>query len=52
LSASVISPNIIKIGRYNCTKNANESKIPYSAMVKKTKKWPGIHTRMPINGKS
>jgi len=42
LSASVILPNVVKIDRW-LHENANKSnKIPYSAMVMKVQKWPGI----------
>ena len=37
----------------DCMRNANKcQKIPYSVMVKKTKKWPGIRTRIQITIKS
>ena len=37
----------------DCVGNANKcQKIPYSVMVKKTKKWPGIRTRIQITIKS
>jgi len=37
----------------DCMRNANKCpKIPYSAMVKKIKKWSGIHTRIRIATKS
>ena len=37
----------------DCMRNANKCpKIPYSPMVKKIKKWSGIHTRFRITTKS
>ena len=43
LSASVISPSVVKIGRWLYMRNANKyRKIPYSAMVREVKKWSGI----------
>jgi len=43
---------IVQIG-VNCMRNANKClKIPYSAMVKKMKKWSGIQTQVRITTKS
>jgi len=45
LLASVILPIMIQIGCW-VSENANKCpKIPYSAVVKKIKKWSGIHMR-------
>jgi len=53
LSASVISPSMVYKSAVDCMRNANKCpKIPYSAMVKKMKKWSGNHTWIRITIKS
>ena len=49
LSVSVVSPSMEQIGRWLYEKCNKCPKIPYSAMVKKMKKWCGIHTRIRIH---
>jgi len=49
---SVILPSVGQSGCWLCEKLTNVKKIPYSAVVKKMKKWSGIHTRIQITSKS